>query len=75
MFDDNVFHAHLEHCERCRFRPSDLCVLGGQLLELQVRRGNKSLSLKMGIRNVPLPYFQVLDGNDKVLSQGQFEYG
>lgn len=34
-----------------------------------------SPEIKMGVRNAPLPYFQILDGNDKVLAQGQFEYG
>ncbi len=34
-----------------------------------------SLEVKMGARNAPLPYFQILDGNNKVLTEGKFEYG
>lgn len=34
-----------------------------------------SLEMKMGARNVPLPKFQILDPNNKVLTEGQFEYG
>jgi len=36
---------------------------------------NYSLEIMMGARHAPLPYFQILDGNDKVLKEGQFEYG
>ena len=34
-----------------------------------------SNEMKMGARNAPLPYFQITDSNNKVLSEGQFEYG
>ena len=29
----------------------------------------------MGSRRLPAPFFQIVDGNDKVLAEGQFEYG
>ena len=31
--------------------------------------------VRMGSRRLPAPHFQIVDGNEKVLAQGQFEYG
>jgi hypothetical protein len=34
-----------------------------------------SPGFKMGTRTVPAPLFQIVDGNNKVLAEGKFEYG
>ncbi len=45
-------------------------------LSLEGKNGQSySPSVYMGSRRVPAPQFQILDGNNKVLAQGKFEYG
>lgn len=35
--DDNVFHQHLDKCERCRNQPFNLCPVGDIMLRKAVQ--------------------------------------
>lgn len=37
MSNANVFHAHLDECERCRNQPFNLCPVGALKLEAAAR--------------------------------------
>ena len=48
MSDVNVFHAHLDVCQRCANEPFNLCAIGAAALRETVRAGSDRCAIPAG---------------------------
>ncbi len=56
MSETNLFHDHLDRCERCKNNPMDLCPTGALFLQHEGSNAQRRIAASMGIKPGENPF-------------------